>query len=103
MIGKILAIIGGIITFIAGIVNLATQHAMDYFIYGLSFPSGTLLIYLGILGIVAGLMSIIGAIRGDKNFILAGGAIGLLTPTEFSLLSIIGGLLVGEKQKVKSS
>ncbi|MQL56299.1 hypothetical protein [Acidianus ambivalens] len=98
---KVLATIGGILTLIAGIVDIATRNPLAHYIYGLNIISGSVMIYLGILGIVAGLMTLYGEYKNDRDFVIAGGALGLATPTEFSLLSLIGGLLM-QKEKVKA-
>ena len=98
---KVLTTIGGVLTTIAGIVDIVTRNPLPHYIYGLNIISGTIMIYLGILGIVAGLMTLYGEYKNDRDFVIAGGALGLATPTEFSLLSLIGGLLM-QKEKVKA-
>lgn len=103
MISKVTSIVGGIVTLIAGLVDIITRHPLDHYIYGLNIISGSIMIYLGILGIVSGLMTLYGTYKDNRDFVIAGGAIGLATPTEFSLLSIIGGLsMKTEKQVTKS-
>jgi len=58
-------------------------------------------VYLGILGIIAGLMILYGGFKDKRDFVIARSAIGVATPTEFAILSLIGGL-IQEKEKVKS-
>ncbi len=102
MMGRVLSVIGGVITLIAGLVDLITRHPLDHYLYDLNVVSGSVMVYLGIIGVVAGLMTLYGAFKNDREFVIAGGALGLLTPTEFSLLSLIGGLSMKGKQAVKS-
>lgn len=96
-----MTIIGGLLTLVAGIVDILTRKPLAHYIYGLNIGNETLMIYLGIIGIVAGLMTLYGGFRNNRDFVITGGALGLVTPSEFSLLSLIGGLLM-QKEKVKA-
>ncbi|MCI2415736.1 MAG: hypothetical protein MPF33_10940 [Candidatus Aramenus sp.] len=54
------------------------------------------------MGIVSGLRTLYGTYKNDRDFLVAGSALGLAIPTEFSLLSSIGGLVMKkDKQAVK--
>lgn len=99
VIGRIISVIGGILTLIGGIISVAARHSIEYYMYGLNIVNGSVMIYLGVLGIIAGLMTIYGAYKNDREFVIAGGAIGLAT-TEFSILSIIGGLSTKKVKEV---
>lgn len=101
MIERVLETIGGVVTLIAGLVDIVLRHPLDYYLYKFNALSGSVLVYLGILGIIAGLMILYGGFKDKRDFVIAGSAIGLATPTEFAILSLIGGL-IQEKEKVKS-
>lgn len=92
-ISRIIATIGGLLTLIGGIVDVALRHSLEYYMYGLNIVNGAVMIYLGVLGIIAGLMTLYGIYKNDRDFVIAGGAIGLAA-TEFSILSILGGLSI---------
>jgi uncharacterized membrane protein len=101
MIERVLETIGGVVTIIAGLVDIVLRHPLDYYLYKFNALSGSVLVYLGILGIIAGLMILYGGFKDKRDFLIGGSAIGLATPTEFAILSLIGGL-IHEKEKVIS-
>ncbi|MFP3203794.1 MAG: hypothetical protein RXR43_16800 [Sulfolobus sp.] len=77
MIERVLETIGGVVTIIAGLVDIVLRHPLDYYLYKFNALSGSVLVYLGILGIIAGLMILYGGFKDKRDFVIAGSAIGV--------------------------
>ncbi len=97
--GRNLAMVGGALAFIAGVVSLATQKPLAYHLFkaiGLPFPEiqGLIIAVLGIIGIAGGLGAIYFANKGDAQKTMIAGVAGLLAPCGLAVLAIIGGYLM---------
>lgn len=97
--GRNLAMVGGALAFIAGVVSLATQKPLAYHLFnaiGVGFPEikGVVIAILGIIGMAGGLGAIYFASKGDAQKTMIAGVAGLLAPCGLAILSIIGGYLM---------
>lgn len=97
--GKILAMVGGALAFIAGVVSLATQKPLAYHLLGLVgiefLPiQGPIVAVLGLIGIAGGLAAIYFANRGEGRMTMYAGAAGLLAPCGLAVLAIAGGYMI---------
>jgi hypothetical protein len=92
--GKALAVAGGVLAAVAGVVSIATQVPLITHLAGAELVSGPVLIPLGALGILGGLLALYGGLRAKPGYAVMGGALGLLAPCGLSLLAVIGGALM---------
>lgn len=97
--GKILAMVGGALAFIAGVVSLATQKPLVYHILslvGVDFLliQGPIVAVLGVIGIIGGLAAIYFANKGDGKRTMYAGVAGLLAPCGLAVLAIAGGYMI---------
>ncbi|BFH73022.1 hypothetical protein SJAV_09660 [Sulfurisphaera javensis] len=102
MIGRIISSIGGLITLIASITSIATKEPLiDHFIKIIAIY-GNSVIALGIIGLIGALVTFYGVYKNDWRVMIGGGIAGLFAPCVFSILSIIGGVIEINRQKVAS-
>lgn len=102
--GKNLAMVGGALAFVAGVVSLATQKPLAYHLFnaiGIPFPEikSIVIAILGIIGIIGGLGTIYFANKGDAQKTMIAGVAGLLAPCGLAILAIVGGYLMQKEGK----
>jgi hypothetical protein len=97
---KSLAIVGGILAVIAGLVSLGTAEPLVSHLLkaagliGEPLFSGTFVRVLGVIGLAGGAGAIYFANKGDGAKTMAAGVAGLLAPCGLAVLSIIGGYMM---------
>jgi len=94
VIGKTLALIGGLLAVVAGIVSMSTKTPLIAHLTGIELVSGSILLPLGALGVVGGLLALYGGLYGKPTYTMIGGLVGLLAPCGLSLLAVVGGALM---------
>ncbi len=91
---RIFVFIGGILSIVGGLCSIFLGTTLIQIVTGWNVVSGTILPYLGFLGIIGGLFALYGMVKNENTTVILGGILGLFSPSFLSVLSIIGGLLM---------
>jgi hypothetical protein len=93
-VGTYLGYIGGALAVVAGTVSTVTLKPLITHLTGISFIEGSILVWLGHLGIIGGLVALYFAYKGNGLYTMIGGLLGLTAPCGLSILAVIGGYLM---------
>ena len=89
-----LVIIGALFAIIAGLSSIVIGKPLITLLTGIVIVSGNILPYLGLIGIIGGLIAFYGLKKNDKLIVFVGGVLGLISPCGLSILAIIGSLMM---------
>jgi hypothetical protein len=93
-VGTYLGYLGGALAVVAGAVSTITLKPLITHITGISLIEGSILVWLGHLGMIGGLMALYFTYKGNGLYTMLGGVLGLTAPCALSALAIIGGYLM---------
>jgi hypothetical protein len=79
---------------VAGLFSVFIGTTLIQMITGWSLVSGSILPYIGLLGIMGGCLALYGMVINENQVVIIGGILGFFSPSFLSVLSVIGGLLM---------
>ena len=96
-VGLYLGYLGGALAVVSGAVSHSFQKPLITYLTGISLIEGYILVFAGLIAMIGGLMALYYSYKGNGQYVIVGGVLGLTAPCALSVLAIIGGyLMLGE-------